>query len=368
MEREFSGIKVVVATGDARERGRRHGSQAAVEVAHGIEAYMDRFAHFAGMSRQEACTAARRYVEPIRRYDEAILEELAGIAEGADRPLDEVLALNCRSELMYTTGGMPECTSFGLMPDITSTGHTYVGQNWDWAPDTKDRLILLVVQQDPRPAILLIDEAGMVGRMGLNAAGIGLASNTLIAEHAQIGVPYNVLLRGVLNSANISDALAALVRPERALGANFLVGDGAGQVLDIEASSFHVDYISPRNGIITHGNHFAGQRLHGRDMSLERFPDSLYRECRLRDHFERCGDAITWNDMVEGLCDSFGSPNAIRRSVDSRQQPLEQIETVASFVLDVTERTIFLCKGQPDASAYARIEIDEVTAEVSAAA
>ena len=179
---------------------------------------MDRFSHFAGIGRAEVCDVALRYVEPIRAYDNAILEEIEGVAAGADLPFEEVLALNCRSEIMYSLSSLAECTSSGLLPQVTSTGHTYVGQNWDWAPDTKDRLILLVVRQEPRPTVVLVDEAGMIGRMGLNSAGIALASNTLIAERAQIGVPYNVLLRGILNSSTLADAIGALVARSGPLG------------------------------------------------------------------------------------------------------------------------------------------------------
>jgi isopenicillin-N N-acyltransferase-like protein len=363
MDHELSRIKVVTVEGGAYERGRQHGEQAGDEIALGVERYMDRFAHFAGIGRDEVCAVAERYVEPMRTYDPAMVEELEGIAAGSELPFREVLALNCRSEIMYSLGSLAECTSFALLPDVTATGHTYVGQNWDWAPDTRERLIVLVVRQDPRPALVLVDEAGMIGRMGFSSAGIALASNTLIAERAQIGVPYNALLRGILNSSTLADAIGALVRPKRALGANFLIGDAAGNALDIEASAFHIDYIVPRDGLIVHGNHFAGQRLHGRDMSLERFPDSLYRESRLRAHFEACGDAITTDQMIEGLCDSFGAPNAICRTVDLRQEPLDRIETVASFIIDVTAGELLVCSGSPDVNEYTRLSIAELTGE-----
>src|SRR5207247_6147187 len=112
------------------------------------------------------------------------------------------------------------CTSFGLQPSVTANGHTYVGQNWDWAPDVKETLILLVIVQEPRPTVVLLDEAGMIGRMGLNSAGIGMATNTLISEQHQVGVPYNMILRGILNQRTLADAVAAVARPERALSAH----------------------------------------------------------------------------------------------------------------------------------------------------
>jgi isopenicillin-N N-acyltransferase-like protein len=353
-------IPTVLVEGEARERGRQHGELAADRVGHSVELYMRRFEHFAGLKARDARRRAESYTEAIAAYDPEILEEIYGIAEGAGCQASDVMAVNCRSELMFGTNAPLECTSFGLQPEITATGRTYVGQNWDWAPEVKASLILLVVKQAPRPTAVLLDEAGMVGRMGMNSAGIALATNTLIAEDSGPGVPYNVLLRGVLNSRSLAEAIGALVRPQRALGANFLLGDGKGQVLDIEASASTVDYIPPANGVVTHGNHFAGTRHRGRDRSLERFPDSLYRECRIRAHFDGLDAPVTEDDMKEALRDSFGRPNAICRSVDPDQEELERIETIASIIMDATEQRLLLAVGPPDRNPYAEHTVAEL--------
>ena len=357
---EAGSIPVVIAEGEPRERGRQHGGLAAERVGSNIEAYMRRFEHFAGLKPPVARRLAEEYAGAIASYDPDILEEISGIAEGAGHPRSDVLAVNCRSELMFGPNAPLECTSFGLQPEVTLTGHAYVGQNWDWAPDVKSNLILLVVKQSPRPTIVLLDEAGMVGRMGMNSAGIALATNTLIGEDSRPGVPYNVLLRGVLNSRGMSEAIGALVRPSRALGANFLIGDGRGQVLDIEASASRVDYLPPVNGIVVHGNHFAGLRHRGRDYSLERFPDSLYRECRIRARLEDLGRPLGEEDMQDALKDAFGHPNAICRSVDPDQSELEQIETIASIIMDATEGRFLLAIGPPDKNAYTEYSVAEL--------
>ena len=355
-------IPTILVEGEARERGRQHGELAADRVGLSIEAYMRRFEHFAGLKPRVVRERAERYAESIAAYDPETLEEILGIAEGAGCRRGDVLAVNCRSELMFGSNAPLECTSFGLQPETTATGRTYVGQNWDWAPEIKENLILLVVKQSPRPTIVLLDEAGMVGRMGMNDAGIALTTNTLIGEESGVGVPYNVLLRGVLNSRTLSQAIGALVRPKRALGANFLLGDGRGQVLDIEASASTIDYLVPMNGIIVHGNHFAGARHRGRDQSLERFPDSLYRECRIRAHFEHLEGPATEEDMEEALKDAFGYPNAICRAADPEQDELEQIETIASIIMDPSARRFRLTVGPPDQKPYSDYSVADLAA------
>ena len=354
-------LPIVLTGGEPRERGRQHGELAGAQVGLSVERYMERFAHFAGLTPDGVREAAAGWGPVIAEYDPDMLEEIEGVAEGAGFSKEELLAVNCRSEIMFGTT-LPECTSFGLQPDATANGHTYVGQNWDWAPDITETLILLVIEQEPRPTVVLLDEAGMIGRMGLNSAGIGLATNTLISEQRQRGVPYNMLLRGILNTSQMADAIAALVRPKRAISANYMFGDAGGQTLDIEASPVHVDYLAPERGVITHGNHFEGARLSGRDLSLERFPDSLYRACRLRDRLNENAGNITEDNIKDALRDQFGKPHAIARDADLGQGQFDQLQTVASIIIDVTERRFLLAKGVPDVSDYTEFELAALAA------
>jgi isopenicillin-N N-acyltransferase-like protein len=189
-----------------------------------------------------------------------------------------------------------------------------------------------------------------------------MVTNTLISEQRQHGVPYNMILRGILNERTMADAVAAIVRPQRAISANYLIGHADGQVLDLEASPIHVDRLAPEGGIVTHGNHFNGARLTGRDLSLERFPDSAYRDCRLRDGLAPHAPAITEEHMQEALRDAFGSPNAICRHPDTTAAALDQLETVASLIVDVTEGRFLLAKGAPDTNPYHEFRVAELAA------
>jgi isopenicillin-N N-acyltransferase-like protein len=355
---------VILVEGSARERGRSHGAQLGAQVTEGVEQYLRRFQHFAGLDRAAAHAAARRFVEPIRAYDEEILEEMEGIAEGAGLAFEDVLAMNCRSELMFGTRAPAECSSFALQPTITADGHTYVGQNWDWGSDIVDTIAIVAIRQEPaKPDVLLLDEAGVVGRMGVNSAGIGLCTNTLLAEQsAPTGVPYNVLLRGVLDTRRLDDAIGALIRPERAISSNHVIGDARGQTIDIEVTPTEFDSIAPRAGIITHGNHFAGARIHAVDSGVTRWPDSLYRECRLREAFERIGEGIRVDDMQAALRDEFGAPYAISRQADHDVHPLEQVVTVASIITDCDERTCLIARGAPTTADYRRVSLDALIA------
>ena len=355
-------MPIVLVEGEPRERGRQHGELAAEQVGLSVERYLERFAHYAKLTPAQARRRAAEFAPVIEGYDPALLEEIEGVAEGAGFRAEDLLAVNCRSEVMFGTAPLMECTSFALQPQATANGHTYVGQNWDWAPDIKETLILLVIRQPPRPTVVLLDEAGMIGRMGLNTAGVAMATNTLISEQRQLGVPYNMILRGILNQSTLADAIAAIVRPKRSISANYLLAHGDGQTLNLETSPVHVDRSEPREGIITHGNHFCGARLQGRDLSLERFPDSAYRDCRLRDRLLPYNGSLTEEQIKEALQDSFGHPNAICRHADPAQDPLDQLESVASIIMDASERRFLLAKGSPDTSPYFEFTVEELAA------
>lgn len=353
-------LPVISVAGTPREVGAQHGELLRDRIELAVEQYLERFDHFADLDRAAARREARRYIEPIREFDSEILEEIEGIADGAGLALEDVLAINCRSELMFGTNLIMECSSFGLQPSVTETGHTYVGQNWDWAPDIQSTLAIVAIRQEsPKPDVVILDEAGVVGRMGFNSDGIGLCTNTLIADQERpSGVPYNVLLRGVLNSRRLDDALGGLIRRDRAICSNHMIGDGRGQTIDVELTPDQYDYIAPSDGIVVHGNHFAGPRLMVRDRSVEKWPDSLYRECRIRELLSARAPQITVADTMTALSDRFGHPNAVCRHADESAPRFDQLQTVASIVVDCRLRECWIAPGPPDVADYTHFTLE----------
>lgn len=126
-----------------------------------------------------------------------LVEEMRGIAEGAGVTFAEILTLNVRGEFVYdhqrpaktasaAVGAVDDerdavdgCTSFFLTGEGCGTGHTLVGQNWDWRTRTAGTTLIVRVVQDPLPTVIMQVEAGQVGRHGANSAGISLNANGL---------------------------------------------------------------------------------------------------------------------------------------------------------------------------------------------
>ena len=352
----------VVVQGSPAERGRQYGRLAAPRIARAIEAYRDVFLHRAGLRWDRAVEHARTLVEPIGDFAADSLQEMHGIAAGAGVPFDAILALNCRSELMFAAaqsrGEMPpgECTSFAATPEATADGHVLLGQNWDWLPFARELCMLLEVRRDDKPSFATIVEAGMLAKVGLNDAGVGLCTNTLVSERDanRRGVPYHVMLRALLDATSVDDAGAILGSVERALSANYLVADRSGRAMNFETiagGAAEIHETRPHDGLLAHANHFCAPAFRPIDAFVRNSPHSLTRLDDLwhglREHAPLGVDALQ-----QVLRSHRHEPNGVCSHPDPAAHPLYARTTVASYVADVTAGECWFTDGPPCGARY----------------
>ena len=170
--------------GTPYEIGRAHGEQGREKIRTSIECYRSMFFDYSGIDWDTAQRYAHTFIPSIEGYDPDIMTELRGIADGSGFGLDEILALNVRSEIVLQGSQVKAmldggCTSCAFMPYKTETGETWLAQNWDWKEIAQDALIVLEIRQQNKPDILMITEAGIVGKIGFNSAGVGVCLNAL---------------------------------------------------------------------------------------------------------------------------------------------------------------------------------------------
>lgn len=349
---------LVDVEGDARERGRQYGRLAAERIATSLRVYMAAWtAGDSGAAARTALLDRARAFEPVigDRYPE-LLEEMRGIAEGAERALAEIVALNARTELLY--GGAPDgCTGAVLLPERTG-GRVIIGQNWDWRPACREAAIVLRVTPDRGPSFLTFVEAGMLARSGMNSAGIGLCGNFLNSDfdHRQQGVPIPVIRRAILMSPTLPTAVGEVLRAPRAFSSNHLIAHRDGEAVDLEASPPEVFHLFAEEGLLVHSNHFKGAHGRVRDTGLARYPDSLFRDRRVRSYLTARSGKIGVKDLQEALRDHFGRPDSVCRHRAPRAGGTE-IETVASVVMDLGEGELWLCPGPVCENEYRRFTL-----------
>jgi isopenicillin-N N-acyltransferase-like protein len=358
--------------GDATERGRQYGEQARGRIERSIEAYREVFAHYAGWDWSEVRTFAATFEAPIRAFSSKYADEMTGMAEGAGLDLLDLLAINVRTEIMYSAlarqAAAPphECTSFGLVPPAGSGEPVVLGQNWDWLPHTFETVVVLEARQDDGPNYVTVVEAGLLAKIGMNANGLGLVTNALASDsdRGEPGVPYHVFLRAILDCATVTEAIGLLQQNVRSSSANYLVGHRSGGALDVEAAPgdfSRLFILAPDDGVLLHTNHFVAPRFDGRDVSLWTSPDSPLRYSRLLAGLRHA--KLTRKDLEFLLADHADYPFGVCAHPDTRLKPVEQSATMASVIMNLEKQTMWLADGPPCTTEFRRLDFASLFAE-----
>jgi isopenicillin-N N-acyltransferase-like protein len=185
-----------------------------------------------------------------------------------------------------------------------------------------------------------------------------------------------VLLRSVLDAETVGDALAGLQAGFRSSSANYLLASADGIALDVEAAPGDFSRLrvsEPEDGLILHTNHLLHAQPGVTDVSLWAMPDSAVRLQRARAVVRESGRSRAV--LTAMLSDHADWPSSICAHPDERQPKLDQSATVASVVMDLGERRLWLADGQPchtpyrelDYSAFLAARPDTTTAQDRAA-
>ena len=358
----------VRVAGDARTRGRQYGEQAAERVRRSIEAYGHVFEYYAHWDWLTVTDQALRYVEPIGAYHQGYLQEMEGIAEGADVPFRDILAINVRTEVMFaakardanvTLPPVGECSAFVAIPDDARP--VLAGQNWDWLTHAFDTTVVLEAEQDEGPRFVTAVEAGLLAKAGFNEFGLGVGTNALVSDRdaGDPGVPYHVLLRAMLDARNPTEALVALQRADRSSSASYLIAHRDGLGLGIEATpgGFESLLLSAPDdrGLILHTNHFVHPKFGGVDVGVWVMPDSVFRLQRVRRALS-LSDPHSVETYESLFSDHAGHPLGVCCHPITADPLPEQGATVYSLIMDLDAMTMRFADGLPCETGYRTID------------
>lgn len=362
-------LPLISVSGSYGEMGVAYARQCKTAVGQNLQDYMRRFHDVVGLREDAVKQYGAMYREIVSAYNPDIADMLIGIADGADQMAELIFALNARTELLYGLGHREDaCTSLAVLPSHTSDGHTWLGQNWDWHPEQKRLSLLLRTVDEDGFVVLTLAEAGMVAKAGINSAGIGVCGNLLVssADKAGVGVPYHCILRGVLQSRSMAEALRAAADTERVSSGNVLIADGQGEAIDLELMPGNFGHLYPTEGLIAHANHFEST-MDVHDLRKARSALSLLRPQRVRHLLENnlIARSVDRENIEAVFRDHYSYPNGICRHVDSGDSPVAQIASLFSIIIDAAERDIFVAGFPVCESEYHRISLSD--ADIGAA-
>lgn len=314
---------LVEISGTPRERGHAYGEQARERIGLSVGLYENQLRRF-GFPQGDIARFSGFFLPRLKEWAPDLVEEMEGIAAGANVDLSSILLVNARTEIIQLAKrekGVPEepdgCTGAVLMPEVTRDGTLIHGQNWDWNADCADTSVVLRIRRADGPDLLTFTEAGGLARSGFNSAGIGITANYLESDrdYRELGIPLPFIRRRALEAAHFSHALKFVATTPKSGSNNMMLSTAEGFAVDLECAPDETFALYPDGDMIVHANHWqsavALSKL--RETGLREVPDSLYRDHRVRSALEARRGSLTMDDLKAALFDDFAAPFAVCR-------------------------------------------------------
>jgi len=344
-------LPVIKVHGGPYERGFQHGSQAGDLIrryadvllqASALEGAWRGLKQADGpLGREALLKRALAFLPQMERFSPQLVEEVRGIADGAKVPFAEALLVNVRAEVL----GVEGCTSFALGRGATADGSILAGQNLDQHPANEALQIILHVEPDEGPALLMCSFAGLVGYAGLNSAGVAFFQNALSTSLWRAdGIPHYFLKRVLLEQTAREGCLAAMRLAPVCSSGNYVLADQNG-ILDVELAPDGYATLRPLDDVVVHTNHFLSARYAPQDVLLPGMPDSADRLARLRALIEPERGRLTVAKMQAMLADHDNHPTSICRHQDG-------FVTIASMVAEPDQGRLHVAVGNPCENGY----------------
>ena len=319
----------VSVSGAPYERGRQYGAAVRDRVALSARLY-GRTLDELGYDGPAKSSLIKRFASEIGGFGEHYLEEMRGIADGADVPFEDVVMINARTEVIAQArrdkaAAPPElepepddgCTGALILPERSVTGALIHGQNWDWRAECAETAIVLRVRRDDGPDFLTFVEAGGLARSGLNATGVAITANYLECDRdfSQNGVPLSLIRRKVLEQEHFALAMRAIATTPKACSNNMMVSTALGFGIDFECAPDEAFPVYPADGLIVHANHWTSPVALAKlkDTGIPNVPESFYRDWRVRKLLGEAGPKLGTDDLKRALFDTFGTPYSVCR-------------------------------------------------------
>jgi isopenicillin-N N-acyltransferase-like protein len=333
------GFAELSVRGDATARGRAHGEAFRDRIHTARDFYFDEL--FAGGPLDGTAIEARAAAVAAlcERLAPSQAEEMRGIAAGSGLAPWQVFVLNARTEIINARVG--ECSALYL----AQSG--LLAQNWDWLEPLESECVVIAHERPDGHRYVTFGEPGMVGKIGLSSAGLGVCLNILFAPHDLTGLPVHVLIGGLLNAPDFDAARALMVAAGAGKASHLLVAAADGRAISMEFFGDEYHALEPVDGVLLHTNHCLGRGAAGRTAELAN-------SCARYDLLTAALAADARRDLGrvrEILSSDVGGEDALLRPY--RPQSVlgnRRVGTCATVIMELTAGRLHLRRG-PDATA-----------------
>lgn len=328
------------ARGTYRELGRQHGEQAARH----IQQHLDLMCASHKIARTELRRRALLFQAMFERYCPHLMDEMRGLAEGARIELADAMACNIRGLPAKAEEG---CTAYVVSRAGTKDRGILAGQNSDMDNNVPPLAYVLHLQPKDKPEVLMWSFGGMIGYHGMNSAGVAHFANALGGGPAgKFAMPHYPVKRMMLECTALDQVVDLLQKIPLGSNGNYVLCDGAGRILDVEATTAGPEIIRDNGaGFLAHTNHFLCPRYASKQNYEKSWKDSFPRIDRMNELLKARYGSLSVADVQSFLRDHSGKPAGIcRHDGNSR--------TVASLIAEPAQRRMHVAAGYPCQSEY----------------
>ena len=342
--------KVLRLKGSPYEQGRQLGAGAADLIRENLA--------LTRTQRQEVdtgrdCTdydaVTRRNEKWVAREFPELLEEIAGIAEGAEVDRGELLSMNLNPHLTYVHSAVQECTQVLAMGSATIDGKTYVGKTRDLQRGPTRQVVL----QREHANGGFTNELTPAGRMtildGINQYGLSLTcsgqwSSRVRVDLSRADSAWLLLnLQPILRRArSAGEAVRMITEQPRASGMIVLAADESRAVA-LEVTDWEVREFEPEKDILVRSNHFCS-------------PDFLHLAPTLEEYRSTYDRRARASQLLNERRGRIGPLDILRILSDHAEPPMESIcrhegegksQTYAAIINCPEDRTMWVTIGNP---------------------
>lgn len=338
------------------QRGAQFGHRFAEDIHGTVNFYRKMFSALHGLRDADVDGLGARFARRLAEDAPQLLSEIAGMARAASVPMERLVAINARTEILAGASA-PECSVIGVDGMRSATGTPVLAQNWDWHPDLRQHLVLWTIHDDAG-SMTTLTEAGILAKIGRNDRGIAVCLNILSssADGGANGMPIHILLRLLMQRCDgWSDVEQTLHQYTPAASSAISVAsarDGVGgRMGTFEMSPAGAHLIEPRHGLLLHTNHFLRLPNGYADKYRADWPDTVK---RFDDLSSTLADrsAVTVEDIKSALRSHRAGEIAVCCHDDAAAAYPDRQATLASVMMDLGQPGIDVAPGNPCQNDY----------------
>jgi len=351
---------LIRVSGTHREMGQQIGEACRKQIQHSVanaHTLLEDAYEQLELTWEGAQIQARKYLPFAQERYPQYVEELVGMAEGANVTYEEISVLNGMEAVSMDALHLTSCTSMAVNDDRTADGHVLAAHNEDWLPEDEDDVFVIHATPKDEPPFLAMNYGGLLPNIGFNAYGIAQLIDSVYPNDSRIGLPRIVVARAVFAAETPGDAIRAVLVSHRAAGYNHLLVHESGEMYCVEVSARDFELIYGKDGYLVHTNHYVSNKMRAREKDPGKVIDSQVR-------YHRASRLLDQNEMhnIKTLQaiqrDHVNFSNSICNHAVDLSDPLDREKTITALVIDLSAREMHIAWGNPCENPYHTYHLD----------